>query len=180
METRSLHSRGPLAARRPVRARDVRREVLSTLRDFLDAVGEAAWAEWLQIALDEGRLPVVGPDPSGLDAIVVSTWRGHRVPPHLVPWANEVLDCLRCAVARVEAMDSLRATLADAGERIVALVEGCEACGQEATWYGGPCNECRRTVRREASKSIASGRLDRLLDLRGLASEAEPGLGLPS
>src|SRR5512133_1875623 len=49
----------PLGGPSMTRSR-LRLEVLKTLRDFLDGIGEGFWAEWVQIGIEDGRFPDVG------------------------------------------------------------------------------------------------------------------------
>lgn len=150
-------------------ARDsLRREILKTLRDFLDRVGEPWWAEWVQIAMEDGRYPDSrqGAEPGSLDSLVLGIDRIDRVPPHLLPWANAVLDCLRCLVRRMD--DDEKWAARHDGDRSLpgdSRIEGrCRDCIR-ATCENAGADAVRVAVGRSVERACRDGRFDHLLVL---------------
>jgi hypothetical protein len=156
-------------------ARDrLHHQVLKTLRDFLDRVGEPWWAEWVQIRLEDGRFPAARQTspPQTLDDLVLGSDRIDRVPPHLLPWANSVLDCLRCLLRQLEAD---RAGSSRADHRQPGPSQRCLECVARTAAQAGE-DTVHSVVRRSVQRACRDGRFEHLLILGRLeADECEAG-----
>jgi hypothetical protein len=156
-------------------ARDrLHHQVLKTLRDFLDRVGEPWWAEWIQIRLEDGRFPAAqrSSAPLTLDDLVLGSDRIDRVPPHLLPWANSVLDCLRCLLRQLE---DDRAGSSRADHRKPAPSQRCLEC-VASTAAEADEDTLHVVVRRSVQRACRDGRFDHLLVLGRLETdESEAG-----
>jgi hypothetical protein len=166
----------PVAPADPALLASAYRSALVALRDFLDAVDEPFWSEWVRIDLEDwdaarvvAQPLLVGapgdrPAPIGLDAL-----RGPRLPAHLVPWAEAILGVLGRHVA--ELADRI-AVFGGMPRRATGTCRRQPAAGASAAPQANadPETEVAREV---AAGFLSAGRLDELADLRALASSPE-------
>lgn len=112
----------------PTNREEFRHSFLAFLRDFLDDVGQPWWAEWVQIAIEDGHFPDPsrpGP-PFTLDEVVLDLGQSDQLRPHLLDWANALLDCLRCILDRLD-VEPPEADLAMPCRECLRYSRGCRS-----------------------------------------------------